>query len=846
VRIPDQIFYGRLLLALAGGLLCAAMSYFHWVQPLDRMLYDIFNEANPMPLAEDIVIVAMDERSLQKLGRWPWPREMHVELLRQLHAVGARAVALDILFAEADAGYPEVDTLLAAAIKAHGATVLPVFIGRASRGSELREIPPLTPLAASAAALGHVHIEVESDGVARSVFLKEGVGEPRWPHFTVALHQLLGADISVLPGVSDQEVLRDPDPSAIIRSHANLVPFMGPAGTVAQASYYDVMQGSVKPELLRDKIVFVGATAAGHVDNITTSLGQISGVEVNATIFQALRNGLLAQPLPGTVCGFIVFAITAMTILFFTRLAPRQLLLAVLASAVLLPLASFLTLYLWRLWISPAPVVLTLLVAYPLWNWLRLDAAVDFIHAQLQNLEKENRELSHGGSWSEVEHAANFLQSLGHISGWQWHADVPAGAGDAGNPLWQSSGSSSSRVFTFGNDSRSLSLTWQPGHETVAETLHRVFPDDGIRAARPGSGADFINVNLTQLDLAYREARRNRDLVKGTLEQLGSGVILSELSGEVLLINQQARDFLGIAGECNDLLRAMSTLELEGDEDILEAVNHLVLQAAHFNHEGNSLATGQHLFCQGGVVRLERPMLVIVLTDVSELKQSEKRRIEALNFLSHDLRAPLTSVLALIEHARNESATATDPELLEAIEKYIQRNLSYAENFTQMAKIAHEKPARLDECDAHSLVDNAVAQLFHAAGKQGVRLRIAYGDDDVWVNCNRALVERALLNLIDNAIKHSREGDTVTVTLRCNSVDAIFDVSDEGEGIAPADMERIFDHFEQGANARSGVGLGLRFVSAVASSHDGAINVCNNSTGGACFTLRIPLQQADL
>ena len=115
LKLPAQIFYARLLLALAGGGFCAAISYFHWVQPMDRIFYDVFNEQSPMSTPDDIVIVAMDERSLRELGRWPWPREKHVELLRKLKTAGVAAAAMDILFAEREANYPEIDKLLAEA-----------------------------------------------------------------------------------------------------------------------------------------------------------------------------------------------------------------------------------------------------------------------------------------------------------------------------------------------------------------------------------------------------------------------------------------------------------------------------------------------------------------------------------------------------------------------------------------------------------------------------------------------------------------------------------------------------------------------------------------------------------
>ena len=759
MRIPAHLFYGRLLLALTGGLFCAALYWFEWVQPLDRVTYDIFNEAAPLSTAEDIVIVGVDESSLHELGRWPWPRENHVELLRQLKAANVAAVAIDMLFAEHYRDYPEVDRLLAAEIAEQGTTVLPVFIGQSGPERQLLAIQPVEPLASAAAALGHVHIEVDSDGVARTVYLREGVGKPGWPHFSVALARVLGQAPASLPGVSDRAVLENPNPNAIIRSHANLIPFMGDAGSVAQVSYVDVMKGRIPRTLLQDKIVFVGATAAGHVDNITTSRGQISGVEINANIFHALRSGQLAHPLAAVPAALLAFTLAALTIFGFTRLAPGPLLLAVLLGAIVLPLASFLTLNIARIWISPTPMLLTLLFAYPLWNWLRLAAAMDVIQEHLVQLQKENKQ------WS-------FRQEYA--------------------------------------------------------------PDSAAALADP------VDEILTQLEGSAREARHNHELVRGTLAQLASGVVLAETSGQLLFANDEARDLLQVEEKGGKLLSALQSVTLEDDLDIKTLLTELNTAGDQFTCEGFSTKSERDLLLHGGVIGLDRPMLLLVLTDVSELKQSEKQRAEALNFLSHDLRAPLTSVLALIESARETTARGNNLELLQQIEKYIEANLSYAENFIQLAKLEQATVTRFDECDAQSLLDNAVAQLYHSAAKRDIDLRLEAINDDLWLHCSRDLVERVLINLIDNAIKHSLDGGSVNVALSSEDGCAVFTVSDQGHGIDPQDLQRIFDRFHQGKQARTGAGLGLRFVHAVAAAHGGTITAANNPHGGSRFTLKLP------
>ena len=676
VKLPAHLFYARLLLALGVGLFCAALTHLHWVRPLDRMVYDIFNEIIPMPMADDIVIVAIDEASMRELGRWPWPREKHVELFRQLETAGVAAVAMDILFAEKDANYPQVDTLLAEAISSFGAVVLPVFIVKDVRGGRLREVTPIDPIAVAAAGLGHVHIEVDSDGVARSVFLREGVGQPRWVHFTVAINRLLGQNPAELPGVPNPGYGSHSDNSTIIRSHLNLIPFMGPAGTVNTVSYVDVMNGRVPVASLRDKIVLVGATAAGHVDNITTSLGQISGVEINANILQALRTEQLVRPLSLDILGVIISLVAGFSVFLFTRMAPRQLLLGALASAILLPLVSFLLIHYWRVWISPAPIVLTLVVAYPLWNWLRLNAAVDFIGEKLQDLEQENRQLAPIYSSAEAERAADFLVSLGHLSKWQWESEEAFDSRRYSERQWQHQKACSSRFFSLKGKVRRLSLHWKPGHEFVAGRLQQIFPEAGQIGIQQGPGADFVNINLLALDNAYAQASRNRDLVKGTLEQLESAVILSKLSGEIVLKNDQAKLLLGLNDDCKDLLVALDGIELVERQSIEDLVNQLIFRGLHFDHEGTAIATGREILCRGGVINLDHPMLLIVMMDVSDLKKSEKRRAEALNFLSHDLRAPLTSVLALIESAKAVQTGKYNVLLLDQIEEYIEKNLS--------------------------------------------------------------------------------------------------------------------------------------------------------------------------
>lgn len=844
-------FASRLLLALGSGLFCAVLAWFELVLPLDRLIYDAANESTALPVADDVLIVAVDERSLLELGRWPWPRERHVELLRRLDQAGVQAIAMDVIFAEPDADYPEVDTLLAAAIKRHGGVVLPVFMGQAYQGGQLFEVEPIPPLREAAAALGHVHVEVDDDGIARKVFLKEGLGSPHWPHFSVALQQLLTDKPVSLPGISDPSAFSQPAAIAIIRSHRNLIPFMGTAGSVESVSYTDVLAGRIPARELRDRIILVGATAAGLGDQITTSLGQMSGIELNANIFQALRLQQLITPVIPVWQTMISFLLTSAVVWVFTGLPPRRLLPAFALTLLLIPLASVIVLARARLWFAPTPIIVALLVVYPIWNWLRLQALMQFMHRQLSLLKSEQAPLYRPYSVEELEAGLSFLYALGDLRGWTMSGAVggaiqgegrctSTGHSQATTGIWEHDGTISHCSFDLDGTRYQASLEWRqqvPAHHSRLETI---FPSEHRRPGDGRAGGDLVQRTIVELAAAYQMARDNRTLVRDSIAQMPVGVILAGLDGHCLLINDQLQDMLSTASEPASITAVVQRIQLHAESTWEGLLADLVFQGNGFHCEGKSHDEDRDLLIRGRLLELENPLLMLTLTDVSELKSSERKRAEALNFLSHDLRAPLTSVLALIEGAKTEHPNQINRSLLENIESYVRNNLSYAENFTQLAKLESATETRFDECEIHSLIDNAVSQLYHSARLRHITLKTSPCDEDIWVHCNRGLVERALLNMIDNAIKFSPDAAEVDIRAGADDGSAQIAVIDQGAGITAEDMERIFDRYQQGSSATAGVGLGLRFVSAVAKAHGGRILASNNRDQGATFTLEIP------
>ena len=179
---PHYNFALRTIVLLVG---VALLSFSEILERVDLVFYDKVLSMQEYSPSNDVVIVAIDDMSLQVLGRWPWSRKIHADFINRL-AHKDNVIALDILFTEPDKNDPEADELLAAAIAAHGAVILPVAPISDIHLNVLSLAQPL-PHLREYARLGHVDIELDRDGVARRAFLIAGIDTPKWPTLGLAL-----------------------------------------------------------------------------------------------------------------------------------------------------------------------------------------------------------------------------------------------------------------------------------------------------------------------------------------------------------------------------------------------------------------------------------------------------------------------------------------------------------------------------------------------------------------------------------------------------------------------------------------------------------------------------------
>lgn len=386
-RLSGRAAIGLVSLTLALTLVFSP----HWLSSWDELLYDIHLQHWSRSPNPDITIVAIDEVSLQVLGRWPWSRRIHAELIEVLGQAGAAVIAFDIAFPEPDRHDPKADEVLAQAIAANGSVILPVLNEASGSNGLLVETLPLPALTEAAAALGHVDVALGRNGIARGVFLKAGMGTSHWSSLGLAMLEATGAPPErPLPGQRDHDPASR-SPYVWVRDYKILLPFAGPPGTFERISYVDVLQHNFQPGTFANKMVLVGMTASGLADALSTPVSgkgqEMPGVEYHANVLDTLRNGLAVRPLDRLWLAILTSLLVLLPVILYPSLSARA---ALFAAGLLLVLTLSLCVIILRtfhLWFPPSSTLFVLALGYPLWSWRRLELAVRALARQKARLQ---------------------------------------------------------------------------------------------------------------------------------------------------------------------------------------------------------------------------------------------------------------------------------------------------------------------------------------------------------------------------------------------------------------------------------------------------------------------------
>ena len=250
-------------------------------------------------------------------------------------------------------------------------------------------------------------------------------------------------------------------------------------------------------------------------------------------------------------------------------------------------------------------------------------------------------------------------------------------------------------------------------------------------------------------------------------------------------------------------------------------------------------------------------MLETLRQQWTALRRLDHFRREGVSNLSHDLRSPLTATVACLETLETRWVDDAQRDADRALVAMALRNTRNAARLVQslgdLAQLDEpEFKLQTEVLDASELLDDIVLRFGQRAAKLGVALRTAQSDEApaAIVALDIELFERAVANLVDNALKFCRAGDSITLAARRRGDRVEVRVSDTGPGIAQADLPQLFDRFYQSrttvapATGEGGKGLGLAIVKRIAELHGGNVSVTSTPGAGTQVMLVLPAAMA--
>ena len=235
-----------------------------------------------------------------------------------------------------------------------------------------------------------------------------------------------------------------------------------------------------------------------------------------------------------------------------------------------------------------------------------------------------------------------------------------------------------------------------------------------------------------------------------------------------------------------------------------------------------------------------------MLNDITRLKRLERVRKDFVANVSHELRTPITLIKGFAETLESVDDPAEARHFLGIVKRHADRMSAIIEDLLSLARLEGPEQGTMQTArvDASRLLDHAVESLGKAPQNKAVSISITC-EAGLAVRANEGLLEQALVNLLDNAVKYGPRGATVRAEVVSDAGFARFSIIDEGPGIPARDLGRLFERFYRVDRARSrelgGTGLGLAIVRHIARAHGGDASVTSREGSGSSFIIRIPL-----
>ncbi|NRG98488.1 cell wall metabolism sensor histidine kinase VicK [Streptococcus suis] len=361
--------------------------------------------------------------------------------------------------------------------------------------------------------------------------------------------------------------------------------------------------------------------------------------------------------------------------------------------------------------------------------------------------------------------------------------------------------------------------------------------------------ANSLNDLSEVIRLTHDNLEQEKTRLTSILSYMSDGVIATDRIGRIIMVNDMAQRQLGLSNKLQEKLNLLDVLDISEQyslRDLLAQTPEIVLDHVNENEEFLTLrANFATIRSESGLIS----GLVVVLHDMTEQAKEERERRLFVSNVSHELRTPLTSVKSYLE-ALDEGALTESvaPSFVKVSLDETNRMMRMITDLLSLSRIDNQ----VGEIDVElinftafvTFILNRFDQMKHSDSDKVYSIVRDYQISPIWVEIDTDKMTQVLDNILNNAIKYSPDGGTITFSMKTTENQLIVSISDEGLGIPKADLPKIFDRFYRVDKARSraqgGTGLGLAIAKEIVKQHQGFIWAKSEYGHGSTFTIVLP------
>lgn len=346
--------------------------------------------------------------------------------------------------------------------------------------------------------------------------------------------------------------------------------------------------------------------------------------------------------------------------------------------------------------------------------------------------------------------------------------------------------------------------------------------------------AERFNDMAGRLESAFAELSAGKEELESIVSSMSEGLMVLDSHARVQLANQSALAIMG-----TDDAAGRYAWELIRSPDFSDLLEEALTAPAR-----GSIDLGEKTYLCSIAPILSGRARVMLLHDITWMRQLERIKKDLAVNVSHELRTPLSAIKGFAETLMEESA-GEHLEYLEVILRNTDRLMGIVDDLLELSELEGKDPA-IDVRDVRlrEIVEGVFALFRQKLQEKGLTASVEESHPGVTIRGDKFRIEQLFINLIDNAIKYTQEGG-VTVSLGSSQNIAVIRVSDTGAGIPREHLGRIFERFYVVDKSRSrrlgGTGLGLSIVKRIVSLHRGTISVSSRPCEGTSFTITLPL-----